>query len=137
MDFDFLTINPMKENQLAKYQKYYSEAGLTDKLKRFAKKAGLKTVYATLLLYYVLLSKQVSVKEKTLIIGALGYLILPLDLIPDAIPLAGFTDDFTALLTAIHSIRVHITPEVEQQARLKLQTWFPSFDEKEIEEILK
>ena len=101
----------MKENQLAKYQKYYSEAGLTDKLKRVAKKAGLKTVYATLLLYYVLLSKQVSVKEKTLIIGALGYLILPLDLIPDAIPLTGFADDFTALLTAIHAIECISRPK--------------------------
>lgn len=127
----------MKENKLVKYQKYYTEDGLKHKLKRVAQKAGLKTVYATLLLYYVLISNQVSIREKSLIIGALGYLILPLDLIPDALPVLGFSEDFTALITAIHAVRSHITPQVELQAKNKLRNWFPSFDENDLEQILK
>ena len=34
---------PFDENY-EKYEKYYSEEGLMDKLKKFAKKAGIKTV---------------------------------------------------------------------------------------------
>ena len=36
---------PFDENN-ENYEKYYSEEGLMDKLKKFAKKAGIKTVYA-------------------------------------------------------------------------------------------
>ena len=125
---------PFDENNenYEKYEKYYSEEGLMDKLKKFAKKAGIKTVYAALLLYYVLLSKDVPVKEKGLIIGALGYLILPIDLIPDAIPIAGFTDDLAALAYAIHAVRSYVSPEIEVQAKAKLKDWFDSFTEDDL-----
>lgn len=122
---------PFDENN-ENYEKYYSEEGLMDKLKKFAKKAGIKTVYAALLLYYVLLSKDVPLKEKGLIIGALGYLILPIDLIPDAIPVAGFTDDFAALTYAIHAVRCYISPEIEDQSKGKLREWFDSFTEADL-----
>lgn len=122
---------PFDENN-ENYEKYYSEEDLMDKLKKFAKKAGIKTVYAALLLYYVLLSKDVPLKEKGLIIGALGYLILPVDLIPDAIPIAGFTDDLAALAYAIHAVRSYISPEIEVQAKAKLKDWFDSFTEDDL-----
>ena len=122
---------PFDENN-ENYEKYYSEEGLMDKLKKFAKKAGIKTVYAALLLYYVLLSKDVPVKEKGLIIGALGYLILPVDLIPDFIPVAGFTDDLAALAYAIHAVRSYVSPEIEVQAKAKLKDWFDSFTEDDL-----
>ena len=125
---------PFDENNenYEKYEKYYSEEGLMDKLKKFAKKAGIKTVYAALLLYYVLLSKDVPAKEKGLIIGALGYLILPVDLIPDAIPIAGFTDDLAALASVIHIVRVFLSPEIQAQAQAKLKDWFDSFTEDDL-----
>ena len=122
---------PFDENN-ENYEKYYSEEGLMDKLKKFAKKAGIKTVYAALLLYYVLLSKDVPLKEKGLIIGALGYLILPVDLIPDAIPVLGFTDDLAALAYAIHAVRSYVSPEIEVQAKAKLKDWFDSFTEDDL-----
>lgn len=122
--------NPNKNYK--KYEQFYSEEGLMDKLTKFGRKAGVKTVYAALLLYYVLLSKDVPVKEKGLIIGALGYLILPIDLIPDAIPVAGFTDDLTALTYAIHAVRCHISPEIEDQSKGKLREWFDSFTEADL-----
>ena len=125
---------PFDENNenYEKYEKYYSEEGLMDKLKKFAKKAGIKTVYAALLLYYVLLSKDVPLKEKGLIIGALGYLILPVDLIPDFIPVAGFTDDLAALAYAIHAVRSYVSPEIEVHAKAKLKDWFDSFTEDDL-----
>lgn len=121
---------PQQNNHdYSQYEKYYSAGALMEKLSKFAMKAGIKVVYAALLLYYVLLSKDVPLKEKSTIIGALGYLILPIDLIPDSIPVMGFTDDFAALAYAIHAVRSYITPEIEQQAKHKLSDWFGSIDE--------
>ena len=39
----------------------------------------------------------VSAADKGIIIAALGYLISPLDFIPDPIPVAGYTDDALAM----------------------------------------
>ena len=122
---------PFDENY-EKYEKYYSEEGLMDKLKKFAKKAGISTIYKALLLYYVLQSEDLSAKEKGLIIGALGYLILPIDLIPDSIPGVGFTDDLAVLASVIHIVRVFLSPEIEAQAQAKLKDWFDSFTEDDL-----
>ena len=122
---------PFDENY-EKYEKYYSEEGLMDKLTKFAKKAGISTIYKALLLYYVLQSEDLSAKEKGLIIGALGYLILPIDLIPDSIPGVGFTDDLAVLASVIHIVRVFLSPEIEAQAQGKLKDWFDSFTEDDL-----
>ena len=71
-------------------------------------------------------------KEKGLIIGALGYLILPIDLIPDSIPGVGFTDDLAVLASVIHIVRVFLSPEIEAQAQGKLKDWFDSFTEDDL-----
>lgn len=78
---------------------------------------GAKVLYPALQLYYLLQSKEVPVKAKTLIIGALGYLILPADLIPDFIPAMGFTDDLTAIFLALRAVSKYLTPEIKEQAR--------------------
>ena len=67
-----------------KYTDKFSKTGFIDKIASIAKRAGAKLVYAALVLYYTLESDQVSVKDKAMIIGALGYLISPLDVVPDA-----------------------------------------------------
>ena len=75
-----------KPDNIEKYQGNYSESGFWNKVKKVALKAGAKVIYVALILYYELADPNVSPKEKAIIIGALGYFILPLDLIPDAIP---------------------------------------------------
>jgi uncharacterized membrane protein YkvA (DUF1232 family) len=109
--------------QVEKYEKEYSETGLWDKVKSVAKVAGKEVIYNALLLYYALQSDKVSAKEKAMIIGALGYFILPIDLIPDAIPLLGFTDDAAVLIFIIKQLSC-IDEEVKQQAKEKLAEWF-------------
>lgn len=123
----------MTENDLQQYQENYNESSLWNKVKKFAKKAGLKVIYLVLLLYYVLQSETVSMTDKTKIYGALGYFILPVDLIPDAIPVVGFTDDFAALVACVMAVSSNITPEIEQQTKDKLADWFGDFDEEELE----
>ena len=109
---------------IEKCQVKYSEKGFASKLAKVARKAGLKVVYATLLLYYALNSPQISTKDKGIIYGTLGYFILPFDFIHDYLPFAGFTDDFAALAWAISKVVRNITPEVKICAREKVSQWF-------------
>ena len=102
------------------YEQHYNDDGFWKKVKHVAALVGRKVLYPALQLYYVLQSKDVPVKAKTLIIGALGYLILPVDLMPDFIPALGFTDDLTALMVALRAVNKHVTPEIN--ARAKEQT---------------
>lgn len=99
------------------FERHYDENSFWKKLKRVAAQVGSKVLYPALQLYYLLQSKEVPVKAKTLIIGALGYLILPADLVPDFIPALGFTDDLTALMIALRTVSKHLTPDINRQAK--------------------
>ena len=114
------------------YGEKFSKREFAEKIARIAKRAGAKLVYAALILYYTLQSDKVSKKDMALIIGALGYMISPLDAIPDAIPIAGLTDDLAVLLFVLKRVWTDIDPEIQQQAKKKLSKWF---DEDEISEI--
>lgn len=119
---------------LSLYSFSYSAGKLWRKIERSAKQAGAKTVYAALVLYYALYSPTISHKDRTIIIGALGYFILPIDLIPDFIAGAGYTDDIAALLYAAYKVARNITPEVKEKARAKVTEWFgPDVDESEFD----
>ena len=59
------------------------------------------------------------------LIASLAYLIMPLDLLPDFMPVIGFSDDFVAL-TAILSIwSKYMTPAIRIRAEEKLNKLFP------------
>ena len=113
----------VNEMQLVKYEKEYSESRLWEKIKSVAKKAGIKVIYYVLLLFYALKSDKVTMAEKGLIVAALGYFILPLDLIPDFIPIAGYGDDAAVLYGLIQKLDC-IDETVKAQAKNKLKEWF-------------
>ena len=115
-----------------KYSNKFSQKDFVEKISRIAKRAGSKLVYAALILYYTLQSDKVSKADKAIIIGALGYMISPLDVIPDAIPIAGLTDDLAVLLYVLKKVWTGIDPEIIDNARERLSKWF---DEEEIDEI--
>ncbi len=112
--------------------KAYSEKKFWQKLLSAAKKAGIKVVYGALLLFYVLKSNGTPKGDRLKIIGALGYLILPIDIIPDWIPVVGFTDDLAAIVWALYSVAKNITPEIRQQAKDKLHDYFGDYDQDDI-----
>ena len=80
------------------YANKFSNSEFVEKIARIAKRAGAKLVYVALILYYTLQSDKVSTTDKAIIIGALGYMISPVDVLPDAIPIVGLTDDLAVLL---------------------------------------
>ena len=121
---------------IEKYQENYSESGLQRKLTKVARWVGAKVIYAVLLLYYVLRSPNVSVADKSKIYGALGYFILPTDIILDLIPVVGYTDDMAAIMWAIRTIANNITPEIKAQAKTKLGELIDKYDEKKIDEVI-
>ncbi|MBQ2208849.1 MAG: DUF1232 domain-containing protein [Prevotella sp.] len=114
------------------YANKFSQTDFTEKIARIAKRAGAKLVYAALILYYTLQSDKVSAANKAMIIGALGYLISPLDVVPDAIPIAGLADDLGVLIFVLKKVWTDIDPSIQVRAKEKLCKWF---DEDEIAEI--
>ena len=67
-------------------------------------------------------SPDMPIKDKAIIMAVLGYFILPTDLIPDMIAVLGFTDDATALIWALKTVKKNITPEIEEQAKQKCES---------------
>ena len=121
-----------KKIDTATYAGNYSDESFNHKVKRFGKKMGGKLLFNVYVLYYVLKSKDVPIKVKAEIIGALGYVIVPLDLIPDFIPVAGFADDLAAITIAVQVARAHNTPDIQQKAEQKILEIFGSLEECEL-----
>jgi uncharacterized membrane protein YkvA (DUF1232 family) len=120
-----------------KYSKYFSESSLWEKIKKYSKQAGVKVIYAVLLLFYTMQDKSVGLKTKMSIAAALGYFILPTDAIFDLTPLIGYSDDLGVLLFALSQVSVNITPEVKEQAKAKLDDWFGEIDQEDLQDIEK
>ena len=111
------TIDNMErqQNELPEFMSYkdkFTQSGFIEKISKIAKRAGSKLVYAALILYYTLQSESVSLKDKTMILAALGYLISPLDVMPDAIPIAGLSDDLGVLLYVLRKVWTDIPEDV-------------------------
>lgn len=116
-----------------KYQKHYSDKGLFDKIGRVFRRVGIKVIYYVLLLFYVVKDKNTPLKDKLVILGALGYFIFPADLIPDFIPFVGFTDDIAAIVACISAVKSNLTPAIKELAIKKLNDWFKDIEPKQIE----
>ena len=114
----------LTSKDLVKYEGNYSEAAFWEKVKKIASKAGVKTIYYALVLYYTLTDPSTPAKYKAVIMGALGYFILPFDLLPDLIPFAGLADDWAALVAAVAYVASAITPSIKEKARAKVSSWF-------------
>lgn len=110
--------------RLSKYSAYYNPASLFAKIGKVAKKIGVKAVHTVLILYYATLDKRLPLKDRALVIAALGYFIVPIDLIPDALP-GGFADDTAALVFILKHIWNNLSQETFDKAKRQLAEWFP------------
>ena len=117
-----------------KYSKSYSEDSFWDKIKGVLKSAGLPIIYKALQLYYAMDNPNCPMGVKAGIIAALGYFISPIDLIPDFIPVLGFTDDLAAIGAAIVMAHMYIDDEVKRKARAKIDDIFGAGTSAELED---
>jgi len=101
--------------------RWYSAPRLWRTLVRAAATAGRKTLLAALTLFYCLQDRDTPTWAKGVIVGALGYLVLPTDLIPDIIPGAGFTDDWGAIVAALGTVAAYIKDEHKSKAAAQVE----------------
>jgi uncharacterized membrane protein YkvA (DUF1232 family) len=125
------------ENSYRKFISFFSENALLNKLRQFARTAGLKVVYSVLLLYYAFTRKDTPHWAKRIIIGVLGYFIAPFDALPDLTPIIGYTDDLSVLSFGLVTVACYINEEVRNKAKQKLQDWFGHYNPHELTEVDK
>ncbi len=128
------SIVPVIDEKLdPKYAKDFSESGFWDKVTGVLKKAGAEVIYKALQLYYATRNPNCPAAIKGTIYAALGYFILPIDLLPDVIPIVGFSDDLLALGAAIGMAHMYIDDDVVRQSRDKMADLFGEGILKELE----
>ncbi len=118
-----------------KYKKQFKPNIFKDRLQKLVKEAGIKTVYAALLLFFAYKRSDTPKWAKNIIIGALGYLLAPIDAIPDLTPFLGFTDDFGIMLFGLVTIACYINDTVRENAIAQLHKWFKDFDREILAEV--
>ncbi len=70
--------------------------------------------------YYCAFDRETPMQVKAALIGALAYFVLPVDLVPDVLPVLGFADDAAVLATALRMVAGHMRPEHYEAARSRL-----------------
>ncbi len=89
------------------------------KTKRVA--ARLPFAHDLLAAYYCAFDRDTPLHVKTALIGALAYFVLPTDAVPDFLPVLGYADDATALVTTLRLVADHIRPLHRDAARTALE----------------
>ena len=107
-----------------KYSKYYSEDAFWKKIKDVIVSAGLELVYKAAQLFFVLSKPECPMHIKAAIVGALGYFIFPLDVIPDFTPVVGYSDDLATITTGLVMAQMYVDDEVKHQAKQAIDKIF-------------
>lgn len=90
-----------------------------------AGKVGVETTRVMLELFYVLKNPDTSIIDKTLIVTALGYQLLPEDVLPrEKYGLLGFLDNFVTIGFAYSRVKSSVTPQIANQVNNILYQWF-------------
>lgn len=79
--------------------------------------AGIPFAEDVLAAYYCAFDRDTPLQVKATLVGAIAYFLLPLDAIPDVLPVLGFTDDAAVLATAIKLVSSSIRPAHKDAAR--------------------
>ena len=112
------------EKELQKYEQHYNDSSFLDKITKYGKLIGINALYKAVQLWFVLQKPDVPASTKAVIMGALGYLIAPLDFLPDLMPVLGYTDDFVAITFALIKVQGYIDEEVERKSKKLLAKIF-------------
>lgn len=70
--------------------------------------------------YYCAFDRETPFVARATLWGALAYFVMPLDAVPDYLPVIGFADDAAALAAAMQLIASHMKPEHREAAKRAL-----------------
>ncbi len=93
--------------------------------KKVLLRAGRSIAKPALEAFEMILDPSTPPQARVSLIAALTYLIMPIDLMPDFVPVAGFSDDLVAITAVISLWSQYMNPEIQAKARKKLDAWFP------------
>ena len=94
-------------------------------LRRLLQRAGRGLAAPALEALELMLDPETPSAARLTMLAALSYLLMPADLIPDLLPVAGFSDDLVALTAMVSLWSNHVTPAIRMRALRKLNRWFP------------
>ena len=89
--------------------------GFWRKARRFA--ARVPFAEDLLAAYYCAFDRDTPMQVKAALLGALAYFVLPLDVMPDVMPMLGFADDAAVLATAVRLVASHLRPAHRDAAK--------------------
>ena len=94
-------------------------------IKQYAVKAGREATRMVLELYYVVKAPTTPVLDKTIIVGALAYQLLPKDLMSrEKFGILGLADNVATLAIAYNRVKHRVTPEIRTKVEDTLNQWF-------------
>lgn len=106
-----------------KYARAFDDASFWRKARGAARTAGREVLEKALWLYFAMRRPETPTWAKGTIVAALGYFILPLDAVPDFVPLLGYSDDAGVLAAALLTVAAYINSGVKDAATAKLNDW--------------
>ena len=112
------------EKMIEGKEQHYSDKDFFKTLKKYGSKLGFKGLHTAATLYTALKSPNMSKANKMIILGALGYLILPLDVVADLLTLVGLSDDIFVLTTALTKVFMSIDDDMKNDAHALLKEKF-------------
>jgi uncharacterized membrane protein YkvA (DUF1232 family) len=77
----------------------------------------------TVAAYYCARDRETPLAARLALFGALGYFIMPFDLIPDFLPGIGHLDDAAVLLLALRFVAHRVTPAHRELAQVRIDRW--------------
>lgn len=106
----------------------FDAEALWAKITEWSRKAGRAATRPVILLWYVMLNKDTPKSDKVLILSAISYLVLPIDIISaKRLPIIGWIDEIVSITVAYQKLCRYITPEMQAKADRLLDRWFPEY----------
>jgi uncharacterized membrane protein YkvA (DUF1232 family) len=109
---DYVGTDQAKNEQLVR-------DGFTAKAKQYLRQIPMAEEIVAL--YFCLLDTNTPLWVKGVAGAALAYFILPLDAIPDVLPMIGLSDDLSVLSMALATVSTHLSAEHRAKARAWLR----------------
>ncbi len=105
--FNFAKVDTSKYQQEVK-----NEQTIINYIKQWGDKTGKELLTDILWLWNS--KSKLSPAAIAVVVGAIGYFLAPVDLIPDAIPVLGFTDDAAIIAAAVKMVSSSLDPETRK-----------------------